>query len=158
MRSRFYLFIIALLAAFPLAAQQHTVASGGEASGIGGTVSFTVGQIETTTASDASASVAEGVQQPYEISLSTGLEESSADFSVQVYPNPSSNEIMVCTDRQDRSGLRCRLVDMNGKLLGEQQMLASPVIFPVQALASGTYRITVYDQNKILTAFTVIKK
>ena len=60
---------------FGLQAQQVVTTSGGNASGSGGSVSYTVGQIVYTTNTDSNGSVAQGVQQPYEISVVTALKK-----------------------------------------------------------------------------------
>ncbi len=52
-----------------LHAQESTTASGGEASGDGGTVSYSVGQVVYGTHSGTTGSVSEGIQQAYEISV-----------------------------------------------------------------------------------------
>ena len=59
-----------------LQAQEAIPATGGEASGSGGSASYTVGQVVyTTNVGTNGNSVAEGVQQPYEISVVTGIPE-----------------------------------------------------------------------------------
>src|SRR6056297_978638 len=55
-------------------AQQAMPASGGDASGSGGFVSYSVGQVVYTTHTGANGSVAQGVQQTYEIAVESGIE------------------------------------------------------------------------------------
>ena len=50
-------------------AQQAITATGGNASGSGGTVAYSVGQIIYATNTGTTGSVAQGVHQPYEISI-----------------------------------------------------------------------------------------
>ena len=73
-------------------AQNAIPASGANGSGAGGTISYTVGQVVYTTSTGTMGSVAQGVQQPYEISVVTSLEEAK-DFSLEfvVYPNPATD-------------------------------------------------------------------
>ena len=54
-------------------AQESVNAYGGDAKGSGGTVAYSVGQIVYTTHTGATGSVAQGVQQAYEISVVTGI-------------------------------------------------------------------------------------
>lgn len=49
-------------------AQQANASSGAVASGSGGSVSYSVGQLVIKTETGSAGSVAQGVQQPYEIS------------------------------------------------------------------------------------------
>ncbi|MCB0409870.1 MAG: hypothetical protein KDD29_06595, partial [Flavobacteriales bacterium] len=50
-------------------AQENTVSSGGDALGVGGSASYSVGQVVYTTHTGVNGSIAQGVQQPYEISV-----------------------------------------------------------------------------------------
>lgn len=59
-----FLFI-ALLISGRIHAQQNTVTAGGEAVGIGGTSSYSIGQVFYTTLSGGNASAGAGVQQTY---------------------------------------------------------------------------------------------
>jgi hypothetical protein len=61
-----------------VSAQESINATDGDVSGSGGSVSYSVGQVVYTTHTGTSGSVAEGVQQPYEISVVTGLEEAQS--------------------------------------------------------------------------------
>ena len=56
-----------------LQAQQSPTATGGEATGTGGTASYSVGQVVYTTNTGTNGSMAQGVQQPYEISTTVGI-------------------------------------------------------------------------------------
>ena len=51
-----------------LQAQESPTATVGEATGTGGTASYSVGQVVYTTTTGTNGSVAQGVQQPFEIS------------------------------------------------------------------------------------------
>ena len=59
-----------------LQAQETIPAIGGNASGSGGSVSYSVGQAVYTTNTGTNGSVPQGVQQPFEISVETGNETS----------------------------------------------------------------------------------
>ena len=75
-----------------LQAQESINATGGIASGSGGSMSYSVGQIVYTTNTGTNGSVAQGVQQPYEISAVIGIEEfNGINLYVSVYPNPTSD-------------------------------------------------------------------
>jgi hypothetical protein len=75
-----------------LQAQTSVNATGGDASGGGGSVSYSVGQVVYTTNTGANGSVAQGVQQPFEISVVTGIEEAKGiNLSVSAYPNPTTD-------------------------------------------------------------------
>ena len=73
-------------------AQKAIPASGGNATGTNGSVSYTVGQVLYTTNIGTNGSVAEGVQQPYEISVVVGIEQAKdINLICTVYPNPATD-------------------------------------------------------------------
>src|SRR5689334_14951532 len=76
-------------------AQSNTVASGGDAKGSGGSSSYSVGQVNYATNSGGSKIITEGIQQPYEILVVTGIEKTDIDLSAAVYPNPATDFIIL---------------------------------------------------------------
>ena len=79
-----------------LHAQTSVIPTGGNGSGSGGSVSYTIGQVAYSTLYGADGSLLEGVQHPYEISVATSLDEASLiELTVTVYPNPASNHIAI---------------------------------------------------------------
>jgi hypothetical protein len=87
------LFVIALLFISTIYSQKSIVASGGKASGSGGTASFSVGQVSYK--SPSGNIVSDGVQQPYEIQT---LGKSNFDtilLEMKAYPNPTSDVLFL---------------------------------------------------------------
>jgi hypothetical protein len=74
-----------------LHAQETVPATGGEATGTGATASYSVGQVVYTIATGTNGSAAQGVQQPYEISTTVGINETSIKLELSVYPNPNAD-------------------------------------------------------------------
>jgi hypothetical protein len=70
---------------------QSTIpASGGNASGSGGTVCYSMGQITYQTFEGINGTIAQGVQQPYEISVVTAIENTERiTLEYKVFPNPT---------------------------------------------------------------------
>jgi hypothetical protein len=100
-------------------AQSSIPASGGNASGGGGTVSYSIGQLVYTTNTSATyGSVARGVQQPFEISVITAIEQTEFITLVcSVYPNPARDYLNLKIENSDNKSLSYRLFDDKGKLL-----------------------------------------
>jgi hypothetical protein len=71
-------------------AQQTANTAGGNATGSGGSASYSVGQPFYTTSTGNSGSVAQGVQHAYEI-FSIGIKETALDISIMAYPNPTTD-------------------------------------------------------------------
>ena len=81
-----------------LQAQTNVNATGGNASGNGGSVSYSVGQVVYTTHKGSNGSVAQGVQQPYEISVAGIDEANGISLRVTVYPNPTTDYLTLEID------------------------------------------------------------
>ena len=76
-----------------LEAQHAFPVTGGEASGTGGTVSYTLGQVWYTTLNSNDVSITQGVQQPFEILEITGLPSSTGiTLDVSLFPNPGRRD------------------------------------------------------------------
>ena len=90
---KFYSLILILLGVATAFAQSAVVPAGGDAQSSSGSVSYTVGQIavQASANSDGSVSVAEGVQQPYEIQAVGVDNYPQIALDAVVYPNPTEN-------------------------------------------------------------------
>ena len=141
-----------------LQAQTSVNATGGNASGSGGSASYSVGQVVYTTHTGTSGSVAEGVQQPYEISVVTGLEEAqSINLSVTAYPNPTTDYLTLRIDEFEISNLSFQLYDMNGKLLQNAKITGNQTSIAMGNLVPANYFVKVIQGNKEVKTFKIIK-
>ena len=99
-----------------LKAQTSVNGGGGNATGSAGNVSYTIGQTFYTTQSTSAASSTQGVQQPYEISITSGLKETLITLNLSVYPNPTSGKILIkdndCTKASDKIRTEIRRDDI----------------------------------------------
>lgn len=84
--------------------------SGIEATGPGITTCKLVVQVVYTTNTGTNGSLAKGVQQPYEISTTVDINETSINLEMHVYPNPTTNYLTLDTD--DNANLSYQLYDM----------------------------------------------
>jgi hypothetical protein len=142
-----------------LQAQEAMPASGGNASGSGGSVSYSVGQIVYSTNTGTNGSVAQGLQQPYEISVVTGIEEAKGiTLSVSAYPNPTTEHLTLIIGEFDISNLSYQLYDMQGKLLQCKKITDNKTSIVMCNLVSATYFVKVIKDNKEVKMFKIIKK
>jgi len=137
-------------------AQQATTASGGDASGSGGSVAYSFGQIVYTTNTGSNGSVGQGVQQPYEISITIGLNETGVNLNLSAYPNPTTNYLMLEVDNYDKA-LSYQLYDISGKLLESNTVVANSTTINMEQLARATYFLKVSQNNKEVKTFKIIK-
>ena len=90
--TRLFTLGIAVFAFSGLQAQEAPVASGGEATGSGGSVSYSIGQVSYLTNSGSGGTIGEGVQQPYEIQT-LDVVENYKDLSIVLFPNPTRENL-----------------------------------------------------------------
>lgn len=142
-----------------LQAQTSVNATGGDASGSGGLVSYSVGQVVYTTNTGITGSVAQDVQQPYEISAVTGLEESTVlNLSISVYPNPTTDYITLIISELQISNLSFQLYDISGKLLQSEKINGNQTSIVMSNLVPANYFLKVIVGNKEMKTFKIVKR
>jgi hypothetical protein len=152
--------VVLLLLVFGLQtvhAQAVVISAGGDASGSGGTVSYSVGQIVYTTNTGANGSVAQGVQQPFEISIVHSIEDNSINLELTVYPNPTNNFLTLYLGNSELSTLSFQLYDISGKIIKSRKIISSTEIIGMENLPSAIYFLKVANNNKEVKTFKIIK-
>ena len=139
-----------------LHAQETVPAAGGDATGAGGTSSYTIGQLVYTTNTGSSGSVSQGVQQLYEITTITEIEVSEINLEFTAYPNPTENFLTLQIGDYGNEQLSYQLYDMRGKLLDNKQVLIKNTSISMQALPSSTYLLYVLDNTSLIKTFKII--
>ena len=138
-------------------AQEVTTTTGGNASGSGGTVTYSVGQIVYATNTGTNGSVAQGVQQTYEISIVLGIEDNSIKLELTAYPNPTTNYLTLNVGKAELSTLNFQLYDMGGKLIESNKITSTTETIRMENLPSSTYFLKVTKNNKEVKSFKIIK-
>lgn len=137
--------------------QQSSNAAGGDATGSGGSVAYSVGQIVYTTHTGSTGSVAQGVQQAYEI-FSIGINETELNSSLSLFPNPIVDNLTLQISDFNKEKLSYILFDTQGKLLSNGQVTAQQTQINTASLLPATYFIKVLNQeNKQVQSFKIIK-
>lgn len=139
-------------------AQEGILVSGSNISGNGGSVSYSVGQLVYKTHIGTNGSVAEGMQQPYEISVVTTIEKTTnIKLAVSVYPNPTTNYLTLSIEKFESSNLLYQLYDMNGKLLQNKKITGAKTNIDMTSIVPSTYFIKITQNNKDIKIFKIIK-
>ena len=147
-----------LLAINILQAQESVNASGGDALGSGGTVAYSIGQAFYTTHTGSNGSVAQGVQQTYKIST-VNIEEVLVTSSISVFPNPTTDNLVIEVDDFYNQKLSYQLVDIRGKFMSQGEILAKQNHINTISLPAATYFINIVNQkSKVVQSFEIIKK
>lgn len=152
-----YIILILSFVVFTAKAQESTNTSGGDATGSGGTVAYSIGQVVYTTNTDASGTVSQGVQQAYEI-FTVGIKETELNISLSVFPNPTADNLTLQISDYNNEKLSYQLFEMQGKLLNNGQVTAQQTQINTVSLPAATYFINVVNQeNKKVRSFKIIK-
>ena len=143
---------------FGLQAQQVVTTSGGNASGSGGTASYTIGQIVYTTNANSNGSVAQGVQQPYEISVITAIEDAKdINLIFSVYPNPTTDFLTLKIENYELENLSYWLYGVSGNLIESKKVQSGEIQISMTNQLSGTYFLKLTEGNKDVKTFKIIK-
>ena len=146
-----------LLSLGGLHAQEALPATGGEATGAGGSSSYTLGQVVYTTNTTNSGSLAQGVQQAYEISTPVGIEVTEINLELVAYPNPTNSLLTLNIGNYNNEKLIYQLYDIQGMLLDSKQVINSSTTINAQKLSVGTYLLNVLDNNTLIKTFRIIR-
>jgi hypothetical protein len=139
-------------------AQNVIPVSGGNATGSGGSVSYSIGQVAYSTNSGSNGSVAQGVQQPFEILVVTSIEKAKGiSLEIVLYPNPATDFIMLKLENCEIEDLRYQLFDINGNLLLSNKVEGNETNIAMSNLVSATYFLKVTDNKKVIKTFKIIK-
>ena len=147
-----------LLVAFQTQAQEAVATAGGDASGTNGNVSYTVGQVVYTTNTGTTGSVAQGVQQPFEIQTVLGADNFNINLQLAVYPNPTTNWLQLEVRNTDFSNLSYQLFDLNGRMILNEKITAETSSIQMERLPAAIFLLKVVSNNKEVKTFKIIKK
>jgi hypothetical protein len=140
-----------------LKAQQAVTSSGGNSSGLGGTVAYSVGQTVYITHNGSIGSFAQGVQQPYEISTISGIEDDHISLNIEAYPNPTSDFITLKIEDKRFQDLSYQIIDINGKLIDNKKIVSTSENIPMGNLKNSTYFLKITTINQEVKIFKIIK-
>ncbi|HRS18127.1 MAG TPA: T9SS type A sorting domain-containing protein [Bacteroidales bacterium] len=150
-----FLFVISCIG---LHAQESVNASGGKATGSGGSASYSVGQVVYTTILGTNGSVTQGIQQPYEISVLSTIEEAQGIRLVATaYPNPTVNELTLKIDAFDISNVSYLLYNNNGRVLQREPILHYITSIDMSKYTPSIYYVKIIQGDTEIKTFKIIK-
>ena len=155
------IFITSLLlyatSASTATAQDAMAASGGNGSGPGGSNSFTVGQVAYTYSDEGNYSMSDGVQQAYEVSQISGLDDKQIDLFVSTYPNPTTDFLTLSFQTLPAGEVTYDLLDASGKLIKTERVNALENQINLKEQPVGLYYLVLRVGNKQNSSFKIIK-
>jgi len=133
-------------------AQQTTATAGGDASGSGGSFSYSIGQVVYIYNYGSDLIVAQGVQQPYEISTILGSDNYQINLMMQTYPNPTKDVLFIDNGNyQAMSGYSIKIVSLAGTVVYNQPITSQQVQISMnQFTTKGLYIAQIIDSNNAI--------
>lgn len=148
--------VFLLLATTNLKAQESPVVAGGEATGESLTISYSVGQLVYTTNTGNNGSVAQGIQQAYQISTVVGINKTN--LRLEVYPNPTTNLLQLVIEDNKLENLEYQLYDLKGKLIKNKKVNTGITNIEMSMLPTSTYLLNINNNKQTIKSFKIIKK
>ncbi len=153
------LTVFLLFAVYTINAQETVVASGGDASGIKGSSSYSIGQPVYSTNSSENIIVSQGVQNAYEISEILNRKDAiTSNLKFTVYPNPTADIVNLKTENIDDGILFYQLYSVSGQLLSNDKITENTTSIAMRNFPNGTYFLKVIQNEESIKTFKIIKK
>lgn len=142
-----------------LQAQEVIPATGGDASGNGGSVSYSVGQVFYKTHTGTSSTLSQGVQQPFRISVVNAIEEANGiSLELSVFPNPATDFIRLKIERFEIQQVSYQLYDITGNIILSNKVESNETNILMQNFLPAVYFLKVFKDKKEVKVFKIIKE
>jgi hypothetical protein len=110
------------------------------------------------TTNTGSGTVIQGVQQSLELFTLSNPELTTVNLSAVIYPNPTSDYVMLKISDTALYNLSYHLIDINGKAISNGSLTNGDTQINMQQLPVGMYILKVSQNNQELKTFKIIKK
>ena len=149
------LSLLSLLCGLNGYCQQAVTTSGGNASAVSGSISYTIGQIDYESVTGSNGNVSQGVQQPFEVFIVLANNNFSYSFSGMLAPNPATESTILSLgdDFTSFNNMQFDLTDITGKVLKKGTINAKETIVDVATLAEACYFLNFYENGKQIKTF-----
>jgi hypothetical protein len=101
--------------------------------------------------------VAQGVQQPYEISAGTSVDEHDGAFTLTAAPNPATDVLELAAAGPLPARTRYHLRNTAGQLLANAPITGERTRIAMNGLAPGIYLLDVASPDGPLRTFRIVK-
>ena len=146
---------IAFCATIQIQAQNNTVSAGADAEGSNGSISYSIGQVVYTSASGINGSINQGVQQPYDYDVITGIEHT--EIELNLYPNPTLGQVNLSIADSRTQEYSLSLFDASGRLIMQNSQLNGLNSFSMESYAAGAYTLSVFKKEELVKSFRIIR-
>jgi hypothetical protein len=157
MKITFTLFLVITYNLFY--AQTSVNATGTTVSSSSGSNSYSVGQVVYSINSTIPYSITQGVQQPYTILDASNVEELNSNLVINVFPNPTTQDIIITLVEPSDDILEYHLINELGKVIESGVMNEHMTQISITHLAVSNLRLQIVNKQygNILKSFNLIK-
>jgi hypothetical protein len=153
-----YLLFYILLLSLNIKGQNTCISSGNNAIGIGGSVTYSIGQIDYETFSNSNGTLTLGVQQAFEI-FNIGIFEKSSFFqTITVYPNPTSDKLVIETNIFNFKDLKYQIIDLNGKIIENNFFNHYQNMIDLSFFLPTVYFVKIIKDEETIKTFKIVKQ
>jgi|LauGreDrversion4_2_1035121.scaffolds.fasta_scaffold144017_2 hypothetical protein len=150
------LLAVAFLSTGLAQAQQSTTAGGGDATGSGGTMAYSLGQVEFTTNANGVGIAAQGVQHAYE-TFTIGIVQTTLNASLTAFPIPAKENLTLKIIDYNEKKLSYSLNDMHGRVVLFDQIVGQLTEINMINMAAESYSLVVFYDGQIVKYIQIIK-
>lgn len=142
-------------------AQSAVLSSGGDATGTGGSVAYSVGQVAYTHIEGEDGSVSLGVQQPHFV-IMVNTDDPDLHISASAYPNPANDLVTLRLDQQSgenimHDNLSFTLFTVDGTQLLQQDIKSNVTNVSLEKFPGATYVLRITRDNTVIKTFKIFK-
>lgn len=139
-------------------AQSGVHTSGGNASGTGGSVSYSVGQVFYSSQSGSNGALIQGVQQPFELVVTEVKGAISSLVKCEAFPNPAVKDLKIRISGEMPENASWKILDLKGVTVLVGIINQSETIVSLAALPMAAYTLQISSEKKEIQTFKVIKQ
>lgn len=136
------------------------VASGSDAIGSSGSVTYSIGQVFFAYNGETNYNVSEGIQFA-ELSNTLSTTENSIEPTAEIFifPNPTTDFVTVDLKGYilENGQQSYQLYDLQGRILKQNTINQTETQIDLNDLSSSIYMLQVYVDNKVLKTFKIVK-
>ena len=141
-----------------VSAQQSANTSSKNVSQNNTSVSYSIGEVYYNITTTSNSVITQGIQQPYEIYLISGIGNEKDVQLITAFPNPTSSTIKIVTQDIKIDGLNYKLYDLLGKEILSGDITSNQTEVDLNNLMPAVYFIKVFRYNSTIKYFKIIKK
>lgn len=133
-------------------------ASGGDGTGQGGSIAFSIGQVFSNLNVNSNFSIQEGVQHPLPEAKIKPLPQPETEIHIAAYPNPVDDYFIIETTGLENKNISYKLFNLQGKLLAHNKLDRAGTKIRAHGLQASIYLINIIVEGRHIKTLKIIKR